>query len=115
MRKLFVFWMVCVVSLVFSTTAMAVDFGIKGGVNWAKIKLEYFDIEEGFEDEVFTTENIRAFQVGAFFTFDVAKNLSIQPEIYYAKKGSKISQSETYQWFFYEVESEFKLSCISTV
>ncbi|MCK5058169.1 MAG: PorT family protein [Candidatus Aminicenantes bacterium] len=112
MRRFLIFWMVLVISVVFSTFTLAVDFGIKGGVNFAKLKLEYFDIDGEFEDEVIPVTNLRAFQIGAFFTFKVSKNISIQPEIYYVKKGTKASQSESTQWYSYNMESIWKLHYI---
>lgn len=113
MKKMLIFWMVFFISVVFSTFTLAVDFGIKGGVNFAKMKMiSYFDLDGEYEKEVMPSESLRRFQIGGFMTFAVTKHISIQPEIYYAKKGTKSSESETYNGFSYSSETEFKLDYI---
>lgn len=56
------------------------SFGVKGGVNFSNIYTRDID-----DDNVLTS-----FHAGFFVTMPIAKFLSIQPELLYSRKGSKL-------------------------
>ena len=106
-------FMVLFVFIVFSTTIFAMDIGIKGGLNLSKLKILDIDCEDyDCEEDVVETRNQNGFQVGMFFTFDISKNIQLQPEVYYVKKGAKQFESYSSDWMSVNTELKWKLNYI---
>ena len=74
--------------LISACTSMAgelLDKGIKGGINLAKFT------GDDAGDNVSTR---MGFSAGGYLTFDMGENFNLQPEIYFASKGSKHEDSD---------------------
>jgi len=64
--------------IMFTTKAQNLQFGLKGGVNFASLN---GDISDDFK-------NRTAFHVGMLVEMKVSTNLAIQPELLYSSKGA---------------------------
>jgi len=86
MKKGFGIILVAVFTFLVSSSSFAGDmaFGIKGGVNLAKI----------YGDDVESADTRTAGVGGIFLMYAVSDNFAIQPEVLYSMKGAKESGSE---------------------
>ncbi len=75
--------------------------GIKGGLSIANVS---------FKESVFDGKSLLGFQAGVFFTFDVSEYISIQPEGYYAMKGSRLSDESDFKLTYIEVPVLIKVT-----
>lgn len=93
MRKFIFVVMIIFVTTLFSQGMYAGGFGIKGGLNFAKIsnlqdeELDWLGIEFGAKTGA---------MFGMFYRFDVGKSFAIQPEVYYSRKGTQASGQIVY-------------------
>lgn len=65
----------------FSVNAQGLDFGIKGGANFANLKGGEVD-----------GSNRTGFHIGALVELNIAPNFSIQPEVMYSSQGAKFEE-----------------------
>lgn len=89
MKKLIVLVIAVGFMFTFTQNVYSDGYGIKGGMNVAKISnLEDEDelIVEGFKTKT-------GFIFGFFYRFDLNNNLALQPEVYYSMKGTQASGS----------------------
>jgi hypothetical protein len=75
-------------------------FGVKGGLNLAKLKFSEENADQWKSDP--------GFQAGLFCTLKLNKMIMIQPEIYYVSKGVRINDT----YFDLEMASTVKLDYI---
>ncbi len=60
------------------------EVGIKAGLNISKLS-------SITGDEMFSYKSRIGFQFGAFYTISLTQSLSVQPELYFIKKGGKVN------------------------
>ena len=71
--------------LAFSTANAQISLGIKGGANISNLS--------GFEDfGEFESKAKIGLNLGGFVTFNLGKNIAIQPELFYSSQGAKIDE-----------------------
>ncbi len=94
MRRASILILSAIVLAAVSTSAGAMDFGIKGGVNIANLHGE--DVSDGSDWKT-------GFTGGVFLNWNLVPSLSIQPELLYVQDGSKnqVLDSEWYLKFNY--------------
>jgi hypothetical protein len=86
MKRFSVIFMVIVFSLGFTRDVYPGVFGIKGGVNFARVSnlkaenLFHLDLDFGTKHGLI---------IGCFYRFDLGASFSIQPEVYFSMKGTK--------------------------
>ncbi|UCH95428.1 MAG: PorT family protein [Candidatus Aminicenantes bacterium] len=90
MKKTFLCFIMCTALFIFFNNALGAEVGIKGGTGFFKTTTGnyLFGVSAG-QPEV---KSIISFQVGAFYSIDIAKNLVFQPEIYYVIRGTRASK-----------------------
>ena len=98
---------------VVSNCVFSLEFGIKGGFSLSKLNIIYCCCCDGdCEDEKADSRNLNGFQAGMFFTFDISENIQLQPEILFAKRGTKEVDSSTSEWYTCESEAKWKLTYV---
>ena len=80
MKKTLILSLFLTLLLTFSDNYLRADFGIKAGVTYSFA---------GKDSPISNASDRSAAKVGLFYSFSISKSLSIQPEIYYAIKGTK--------------------------
>ena len=83
--------------------------GSKGGLNLAKVSTDGFDFDGVVIENLTSRTGLVA---GAFGSFGIAENLSIQTEVLFSQKGAKFDTSMTVQGITADVELLFKLDYI---
>ncbi|HNS16462.1 MAG TPA: porin family protein [Bacteroidales bacterium] len=75
-----------------------VDFGLRAGIATSEI---YTDLDD------YTSDKILGYQAGAFFRIFITKNILIQPEAYFVKKGGELiyNNDDTEDKVSFEVSS----------
>jgi hypothetical protein len=71
--------------VVFVSQSRAVQFGLKGGLNWSKYASPTASVPA---DEYISKYNM-GWLIGGFYNFKLSDQFSIQPEIYYTRIGEK--------------------------
>lgn len=106
MKKLIVLVIVVGFMFTFTQNVYPDGYGIKGGMNVAKIS----NLED--EDELivagFKTKN--GFIFGCFYRFDLNNNLALQPEVYYSMKGTQASGSGVIYGYGYSYDLSIEIN-----
>ncbi len=76
---------VSIIILGFTTLGLSsqnrVDFGLRAGITTSEI---YTDLDD------YTSDRIMGYQAGAFFRIFLTKNILLEPEAYFVKKGGEL-------------------------
>lgn len=99
MKKLLLLLFLATASI---TQAQFIQFGVKGGVNFANIKSEKIDYS-----------NRTSYHVGALLEIRVFQNMSFQPELLYSVQGAEQSGSTTIDLQYVNVPMMLKFYLIS--
>jgi hypothetical protein len=78
------------------------DFGVKLGLGLVNLRYS--------EDSAIQFSPRLEFAGGIFFSFNIMKNLALQPELYYLRKGSNTTDS----YYGIEISNKWKASMIET-
>jgi opacity protein-like surface antigen len=81
MKKTLLVLSLVVCFLMGSMNLVAASYGVKGGINFAKVT----DVVDGTDTKMRT-----GISLGLFLEYELSENLSIQPEVLYSMKGIKL-------------------------
>lgn len=84
--------LVCGYSVAQSTATPKVEYGLKAGVNFAKIAITGHEMEDDRKDDA---KNITSFQFGAYADVPLSNSFSLQPGLILNGKGGEIQLSES--------------------
>lgn len=104
MKKILLFASFTVFALT-TIQAQEMSFGVKGGLNFAKVSYS--------ESEAPKMDMLTSFHIGAFLEYPITSEFSIQPELLYSAQGAKYSESESYEGMTYSVEMKLKLAYLN--
>ena len=102
MKKITLLAALFLLSLV-SLQAQDLNFGVKGGVNFASIT----------GDETDDLDGKTAFHLGVVAELALSENLAIQPELLYSAQGAKSEGSDTWDGMTESWEYKYKLDYLS--
>ncbi len=102
MRKFSVIFLIMVFGLVFTQDVYPDGFGIKGGVNFARLA--------NLEEDEFDYGTKTGLIFGAFYRFDLGDRFAIQPEICFSMKGAKAEGEESAYGIPYSYDIRVKLN-----
>ena len=103
MKRFSVIFLVIVFSLGFTQDVYPGVFGIKGGVNFARVS----NLEE---EEYLDFGTKHGLIIGCFYRFDLGASFSIQPEAYFSMKGTKAAGEDSAFGVPYSYDFRIKLN-----
>jgi hypothetical protein len=105
MKRFSVIFLVIVFGLGFTQDVYSGVFGIKGGVNFARMSnLELV------EEDMFDFGSKHGLIIGCFYRFDLGASFSNQPEAYFSMKGTKATGERSAYGVPYSYDFGFKLN-----